>query len=55
MTGLDEKSLTQLEAMSADFRRQIAQAPQQSGLEQVQLADLEWEVEKRSWRREAQS
>jgi len=55
MTGLDEKSLAELEALSADFRGQIARAPQQSGLEQVQLEDVEWEIEKRSWRREASS
>jgi hypothetical protein len=53
MTGLDEKSLAELEAMSADFREQIARSPQQSGIEQVQLEDVEWEIEKRSWRREA--
>jgi hypothetical protein len=51
MTGLDEKTLTELEAMSTDFREQIARAPQQSGLEQVQLKDVEWEIEKRSWRK----
>ncbi len=55
MTGLDVKSLAELQAMSADFRGQIARAPQQSGPEQVQLADVEWEIEKRSWRREASS
>jgi len=55
MTGLDEKSLAELQAMSADFRGQIARAPQQSGLEQLQLEDVEWEIEKRSWRREASS
>ena len=55
MTGLDEKSLTELEAMPADFRGQIARAPQQSGLEQVQLEDVEWEIEKRTWRRKASS
>ncbi len=53
MTGLDEKSLAELEALSADFREQIARAPQQSGLEQVQLADVAWEIEKRAWRKEA--
>jgi hypothetical protein len=53
MTGLDDKSLAELEAMSADFREQIARVPQQSGLEQVQLQDVEWEIEKRSWRRKA--
>ena len=53
MTELDEKSLAELEAISADFREQIAQAPQHSLVEQVQLEDVEWEIEKRSWRREA--
>ncbi len=55
MTGLGEKSLAELEAMSDVFRGQIARAPQESGVEQVQLEDVEWEIEKRSWRREASS
>ena len=50
---LDEQSLAELEAMSAGLREQIARAPQQSGPEQVQLQDVEWEMEKRRWRREA--
>ena len=50
---LDEQSLAELEAISADFREQIARAPQQSGPEQAQLQDVEWEMEKRRWRREA--
>ena len=41
MTGLDEKSLTELEAMSADFREQIARDPQHSRVERVQLEDVE--------------
>ncbi len=49
---LDEQSLAELEAMSADFREQIARDPQHSRVEQVQLEDLEWEMEKRRWRRE---
>jgi hypothetical protein len=50
---LDEQSLAELEAMSTDFREQIARAPQHSRIEQAQLEDAEWEMEKRSWRREA--
>jgi len=46
---LDEQSLAELEAMSADFREQIARDPQHSRVEQVQLEDLEWEMEKRRW------
>jgi hypothetical protein len=53
MTGLDEKSLAELEAMSADFREQIERDPQHSRVEQVQLEDVEWEIEKRRWRRDA--
>jgi hypothetical protein len=50
MTGLDEKSLAELETMSAAFREQMAQDSQHSGVERVQLQDVEWEIEKRRWR-----
>lgn len=52
MTGLDEKSLAEPEAMSADFREQIARAPKHSRVERVQLEDVGWEIEKRRLRRE---
>jgi len=51
MIGLDAKSVTELEAMAADFRERIARDPQQAGKEKVELADVEWEIEKRRWRK----
>jgi hypothetical protein len=41
LTELDKKSLVELEAMSADFRMQIARDPQDSRIEQIQLEDVE--------------
>lgn len=51
MIGLDEKSVTELEALAADFRERIAQDPQNSGKERIELSDVEWEMEKRRWRK----
>lgn len=51
MIGLAEKALAELEAMAADFREQMALDPQHSPAE---LGDIEWEMEKRRWRREPQ-
>lgn len=53
MIELDKKSLVELEAACADFRMQIARDPQHSRVEQIQLEDVEWEIEKRRWRQEA--
>jgi hypothetical protein len=51
MTGLDTKSATELEAMAGDFRERIARDPEHSGNERVELANVEWELEKRTWRK----
>ena len=47
MNGLDETSLAELEVLAADLREQAAQDPQHTNLE---LKDVEWEIEKRTWR-----
>ena len=47
MNGWDEKSVAELEVRAADLRRQVARDPQHSPAE---LADVEWEIEKRNWR-----
>jgi hypothetical protein len=51
MIGLAEKGLAELEALAADFRKQIVLEPQHS---RAELGDIEWEIEKRRWRKEAQ-
>jgi len=50
MNSLDEKSVTDLEVLAADLRQQMARDPQHSSAE---LADVEWELEKRNWRKQA--
>ena len=47
MTGLDEKSLADLENLARELRAQLAQNPQHP---RAELQDVEWEIEKRSWR-----
>jgi hypothetical protein len=51
MTALHEKSLAELKKMSANLRERIKRDPQHSVMERIQLDDVEWEVEKRSWRK----
>ena len=51
MTGLDKKSAAELEALASDFRQRIARDPQNSAQERVELANVEWEIEKRTWRK----
>jgi len=48
MNGLDETSLAELEVLAADLREQAVQDPQHSNLE---LKGVEWEIEKRNWRK----
>ena len=50
MNGLDTKSAQELEALTSDFRERIARDPQGTGKERAELADVEWEIEKRTWR-----
>lgn len=47
MIGLAEKTLTELEALAADLRAEIARSPECSP---IALHDVEWEIEKRRWR-----
>ncbi len=49
MTGLAEKSLTELQVMAANLREQIARDPQQP---RTELQDIEWEIEKRHWKKD---
>ena len=48
MNGLDEGSLAELEVLATDLREQAAQDPQRTS---VELKDVEWEIEKRNWRK----
>ena len=52
MIGLDEKNVTELEALAVDLHERIARDPQHSGKERIELADIEWEIEKRRWRKQ---
>lgn len=49
INGLGEKSLADLEVVAADLREQLARSPQHS---RAELADVEWELEKRNWRKQ---
>jgi len=49
MSGWNETSLAELELLAAGLREEFARNPQYSG---VELKDVEWEIEKRSWRRQ---
>lgn len=48
MNRLDEKSLADLEVLAADLRQRIVRNPQHPS---VKLEDVEWEIEKQSWRK----
>jgi hypothetical protein len=50
IAGLDEKNLTELEALAAALHQQIARNPQHP---RAELESVEWEIEKRSWRKPA--
>ena len=52
MIDLPEKTLVELESVAQRLRELIAQDPQHS---RAELQDVEWEIEKRQWRSEAQS
>lgn len=51
VSDLDTQSATELEALASDFRERIARDPEHSGQERSELADVEWEIEKRNWRK----
>ncbi len=48
MIGLAEKSLAELESLAQELRAMIALDPQHS---RADLGDVEWELEKRNWRK----
>jgi hypothetical protein len=48
MNRLDEKSLENLEVLAADLRERLARNSQHPS---VELEDVEWEIEKRNWRK----
>ncbi len=51
MLDLDKRSLPELEALAADLRNKIGEnSPSSSAAE---LKDVEWELEKRQWRRKS--
>ncbi len=50
MIGLAEKSVAELESLAQELRAMIALNPEQS---RSDLGDVEWELEKRKWRRDA--
>jgi len=49
VNGLGETSLAELEVLAADLREQVARDPQHPSIE---LKDVEWEIEKRNWRKQ---
>lgn len=48
MNGLGETSLAELEVLATGLREQAEQDPAHSSSE---LKDVEWEIEKRTWRK----
>lgn len=51
MIGLAEKGLAELEATAAELRKRIALDPQHP---RAELGEIEWEIEKRGWRKDRQ-
>jgi hypothetical protein len=50
MIGMAEKTLAELESLAQDLRVMISRDPQHS---RAGLEDVEWEIEKRRWRKDA--
>ena len=50
MIGMAEKTLAELESLAQDLRAMISRDPQHS---RAGLEDVEWEIEKRHWRKDA--
>jgi hypothetical protein len=50
MNGLAEKNLAELESLAHELREMISRDPQRS---RAELGDVEWEIEKRLWRKDA--
>jgi hypothetical protein len=47
MTGLEEKTLDELKTLATTLHEQLARDPQHP---RAELENIEWEIEKRSWR-----
>jgi hypothetical protein len=52
MIGLGDKSVAELEALATELRAGLARQVQRSPVEQIALEDIEWEIEKRHWRKD---
>ncbi|MBV9608065.1 MAG: hypothetical protein JO187_00785 [Acidobacteria bacterium] len=52
MTGLGDKSVAELETLAADLRAELALQVPRSPVQQIALEDVEWEIEKRRWRKD---
>ena len=50
MTGLDDNTLDELKALAATLHEQLARNPEHP---RAELESVEWEIEKRSWRKPA--
>jgi len=50
MIGMADKTLAELESLAQDLRVMISRDPQHS---RAGLGDVEWEIEKRHWRKDA--
>ena len=48
---LDEKTPAELEAQAADLRAQVERDPQGTSEQRATLKSIEWEIEKRTWRK----
>jgi hypothetical protein len=50
MIGMAEKTLAELEGLAQELHEMISRDPQHS---RADLGDVEWEMEKRHWRKDA--
>lgn len=50
MVGLAEKTVAELESLAQELREVVSRDPQHP---RAELGDVEWEMEKRNWRRDA--
>jgi hypothetical protein len=50
MLGLAERTLAELESLARELRAMISRDPQHS---RAELGDVEWEIEKQLWRKDA--
>jgi hypothetical protein len=50
MIGLEKKTVAELESMAEELRAVISRDPQHT---RADLEDIEWELEKRRWRKDS--